>query len=429
MVEDLAFRYLAAGERVRRLGAERVSPPPRPGAERRLYAGAGVGAVAGHGASWAGWRSTRRGLRPTPVKIAWTQSRRCAIRGRDCAVRCAPGRRQADRDDQEPGGLDVAIGELNKALEEMPRRLERLKKSGLKKLSRTDEDARFMRQRGDKFVLGYSAEIAVSDDHLIVAQRVTQNVTDNDSLEPMMEQAEQRCGAPPERGPGRQRLLLHRQHRTAWNSATSMLMSPIRTWRGALNLGTRCRTRACAPAPSPHARQIAKSGRTGRLCAAQGGGRTGLRSPQTTTRYPPISHPGIEQRQKRIHPGHPGLQHHPAVRHAHSLKQNPPCERGKTQNRPPPQKGQRRSHADTLAPEESNFHIGGNRPDPSRAVILSEVRRGGRSRKDLRLSSHTFRIDGKQGINTLNFIHWLTKYLQRMIYGCFRARPDSWLFS
>jgi hypothetical protein len=55
----------------------------------------------------------------------------------------------------------------------MPRRLEKLNKSGLKKLSRTDEVARFLRQRGDKFVLGYSAEIAVSDDHLIVAQRVT----------------------------------------------------------------------------------------------------------------------------------------------------------------------------------------------------------------------------------------------------------------
>ena len=31
----------------------------------------------------------------------------------------------ADRDDQEPGGLEVAIGELNKALAEMPRRMER----------------------------------------------------------------------------------------------------------------------------------------------------------------------------------------------------------------------------------------------------------------------------------------------------------------
>jgi hypothetical protein len=93
----------------------------------------------------------------------------------------------ADRDDAEPGGLEVAIGELNKALAEMPRRLERLKKSGLKKLSRTDEDARFLRQRGG-FVLGYTGEIAVSDDHLIVAQRVTQNATDNASLLPMIDQ-------------------------------------------------------------------------------------------------------------------------------------------------------------------------------------------------------------------------------------------------
>jgi hypothetical protein len=52
----------------------------------------------------------------------------------------------ADRDDAEPGGLEVVIGELDRALDELPRRLERLKMSGLKKLSRTDEDARFLRQ-------------------------------------------------------------------------------------------------------------------------------------------------------------------------------------------------------------------------------------------------------------------------------------------
>jgi hypothetical protein len=78
----------------------------------------------------------------------------------------------------------------------LPRRLERLKRSGLKKLSRTDEDARFLRQRGG-FVLGYTGEIAVSDDHLIVAQRVTQNATDNGSLLPMIDEMNERCGAPP----------------------------------------------------------------------------------------------------------------------------------------------------------------------------------------------------------------------------------------
>jgi hypothetical protein len=102
----------------------------------------------------------------------------------------------ADRDDAEPGGLAVAIDELNQALDELPRRLERLKKSGLKKLSRTDEDARFLHKRGG-FVLGYTGEITVSDDHLIVAQRVTQNATDNGSLLPMIKEVNERCGAPP----------------------------------------------------------------------------------------------------------------------------------------------------------------------------------------------------------------------------------------
>jgi len=49
------------------------------------------------------------------------------------------------------------------------------------------------------FVLGYTGEIAVSDDHLIVAQRVTQNVTDNASLGPMIDEVTERCGAPPAR--------------------------------------------------------------------------------------------------------------------------------------------------------------------------------------------------------------------------------------
>ena len=125
----------------------------------------------------------------------WTRSRRCAIRAQ-LRRQLEAWQKQADRDDQEPGGLEVAIGELNRTLDEFTHRLERLKKSGLKKLSRTDQDAHFLRQRGG-FVLGYTGQITVSDDHLIVAQRVTQNVTDNGSLERMLDQVEQRCGAPP----------------------------------------------------------------------------------------------------------------------------------------------------------------------------------------------------------------------------------------
>jgi transposase len=102
-----------------------------------------------------------------------------------------------EEDDSEPGGLQVQRAAVARQLAEMPGRLQRLRKSGQAKLSRTDGEARFLRSPGG-FVLGYTAEVAVSDDHLIVAQRVTQNTTDYESLLPLVEQVEQRCGSPPQ---------------------------------------------------------------------------------------------------------------------------------------------------------------------------------------------------------------------------------------
>jgi transposase len=102
-----------------------------------------------------------------------------------------------DKDDTEPAGLTVAIEDAERKLAELPQRLERLRKSGLKKLSRTDPEARFLRCRRG-FELGYTGEIAMSEDHLIVAQRVTQQPTDNASLSPMVEQVKLECGSPPE---------------------------------------------------------------------------------------------------------------------------------------------------------------------------------------------------------------------------------------
>src|ERR1019366_5413133 len=81
---------------------------------------------------------------------------------------------------------------------ELPRRLERLRKSGETRLSRRDGEARFLRERGG-FALGYTAEIAVSEDHLIVAQRVTLNRCDVPTLVPLVEEVEQRTGERPER--------------------------------------------------------------------------------------------------------------------------------------------------------------------------------------------------------------------------------------
>jgi len=54
---------------------------------------------------------------------------------------------------------------------------------GARQISRTDPDGRFLHQ-ADDFVLGYTVDLAVSDDHRIVAQRTTQAVSDSASLLP-----------------------------------------------------------------------------------------------------------------------------------------------------------------------------------------------------------------------------------------------------
>jgi transposase len=253
VVEDLAFRYLAAGERLDNWALS---------AFRRRHALALNDAFT----QVLEWAQSQGMVKLGRVAIDTTRIAANASRDRvdsEQALRAtrAALRRQvrtwqkaADRDDQEPGGLEVAIAELNKALDEMPRRMERLQKSGLKKLSRSDEDARFLRQRGDKFVLGYAAEIAVSDDHLIVAQRVTQNATDNGSLTPMLDQTGQRCGAPPgaalaDSGFFSIDNLEQMEHRNIDGYVPDSNMAR------ALNLGARCRTRACHPA---HRRMRAK---------------------------------------------------------------------------------------------------------------------------------------------------------------------------
>jgi transposase len=97
---------------------------------------------------------------------------------------------------QEAGGTQMETKFWRRKLEEIPRQLRKLRKSGLKKLSETDPDGRFLRTRAG-FELGYTADIAVSEDHLVVAQRVTQNPTDTRSLDDIVEQVQQRCGETP----------------------------------------------------------------------------------------------------------------------------------------------------------------------------------------------------------------------------------------
>jgi transposase len=106
--------------------------------------------------------------------------------------------KQCDGDDQDTTGTQVSDPEQwRRRLEEIPRQMEELSKSGQKRSSRSDPESRYLRQRGG-FCLGYTAEVAVSDDHLIVAQRVHQATNDNASLAAMTEATEQACGERPQ---------------------------------------------------------------------------------------------------------------------------------------------------------------------------------------------------------------------------------------
>ena len=87
---------------------------------------------------------------------------------------------------------------VEERLAEIPRRLEKLRKAGLAKRSRTDPDSRFLRER-QGFTLGYTVSMAVSGDHVIVEQRVTQDATGNASLLPVVEAVERRCGERPQK--------------------------------------------------------------------------------------------------------------------------------------------------------------------------------------------------------------------------------------
>jgi len=102
-------------------------------------------------------------------------------------------------DPNEGAGVELAQRErarLERQLAEIPPRLERLKKSGLKRRSVTDPESRFLKAR-QGFTLGYTATLAVSEDHLIVEQRVSQEVTDNGTLIPVVEAVEARGGEAP----------------------------------------------------------------------------------------------------------------------------------------------------------------------------------------------------------------------------------------
>lgn len=124
------------------------------------------------------------------------------LRGERAKIRRRIRRWQRQCEEQDPNegaGMEVgreALERLGQRLAGIPARIERLKKAGVQKLSRSDEDSRFLRER-QGFVLGYTATVAVSEDHLIVAQQVSQASSDNGLLLSMVEAVEGECGESP----------------------------------------------------------------------------------------------------------------------------------------------------------------------------------------------------------------------------------------
>ena len=191
--EDLAFRYLAGG----------LSPDHKTLSEflrrhRRaindvftqvvqLARGAGMGKL-GHVAV----DSTRVRANASHRSVVAVDRQQWA---RDRRLVRAFQQKAAGQDAEEDGGV-LLSAEQQQRLAQQP--IPELPKKGRQQVPMTDPDSRFLRT-AQGWTLGYTADLAVSDDHLIVGARVTQNATDNASLLPLVDEVERRCGARPEK--------------------------------------------------------------------------------------------------------------------------------------------------------------------------------------------------------------------------------------
>jgi transposase len=197
--EDLGFRYLAGGaepdhktlcEFLRRHG-RRVNDLFTAVLEQLQAAGMGkLGVVALDSTRVKANASRDRVMTEAGLRAERARKRR--------QVRRWQGQMTTLDTDENPGGMVAEMGRVQQRLAEIPGELQKLRKSGQQRLSRTDADSRFLHSR-EGFVLGYTAEAAASEDGLIVAARVTQAASDHASLVPLVDQVEQRCGRHPEK--------------------------------------------------------------------------------------------------------------------------------------------------------------------------------------------------------------------------------------
>jgi transposase len=199
--EDLAFRYLAGGgspdfgtlNHFRRRHARELNDRFTQGVE--IARSLGLGRL-GQGAI----DSTRIAAnaprdRTETTKALRTERARIRRQIRRWQKRCDAAERE-EAPGQQIGPERRAA--LEARLQEIPRRLERLRKEGREKISVTDPESRFLHGRKG-FTRGYTATVAVSEDHFILEQKVTQAATDNSALLPAVEAVERRCRERPQK--------------------------------------------------------------------------------------------------------------------------------------------------------------------------------------------------------------------------------------
>jgi len=197
--EDLGFRYLAGGaepdhkticEFVRRHG-RRVNDLFTAVLEQLQAAGLGkLGVVALDSTRVRANASRQRVMTETGLRAERARKRR--------QVRDWERRVGEMEPEENPGGVVAELERVRQRLAEIPGELQKLRKSGLQRMSRTDGESRFLHSR-EGFVLGYTADAVVSEDGLVVGVRVTQAANDHASLVPLVDQVERRCGKRPQR--------------------------------------------------------------------------------------------------------------------------------------------------------------------------------------------------------------------------------------
>lgn len=183
--EDLGFRYLAGG----------AEPDHKTLSEFHRRHGE---AIRGLFAEVLGFLRQAGMARVGTVAIDSTRiranaSRERVLRQKDLERKVAEWQKHLEDDPDRDPGTQVGAEQWQRVQQQ----LQRVRESGESRLSETDPEARFLYSGHGGFELGYTAEMAVSEDHFIVAPRVTQAKADHQALLPMVEAVERGCGQAP----------------------------------------------------------------------------------------------------------------------------------------------------------------------------------------------------------------------------------------